>query len=152
MALPVYLKFLSLFLSASVQGTQDTSTGLTVQTQQGPVEGTHVVPSVRQFVGIPFATAKRWQAPQLPPTRQGVFQATKFGDGCFQNLAPANFQYLKLNGNDGTNVPSSEDCLNINIWSPSTNRKQKTAVLLWIYGGGFVFGTVSPNLHAAKKH
>ena len=51
--------------------------------------------------------------------------------------------YLTLNGNGGTDVPSSEDCLAINIWAPSKDRKQDTAVLIWIHGGGFVFGTVS---------
>ncbi|KAF9478107.1 carboxylesterase, partial [Pholiota conissans] len=135
------LKVLSLLRDCtSAQSIQDTS-GLTVQTQQGAVAGTHPVPSVRQFVGIPFASAKRWQAPQLPLTRKTVFQATKFSKGCLQNLAPVNFEYLKLNGNDGTDVPSGEDCLSVNIWSPSVGRKQKTAVLLWIYGGGFVLGT-----------
>lgn len=127
-------------LSASVQVVQ--GAGLTVSTQQGSVSGTQILPTVRQFLGIPFATAQRWQRPQLPPKRRGVFQATKFADGCLQNLAPANAEYLKLNGNGGLDVPSGENCLAVNIWTPSTNRKQKTAVLVWIYGGGFVFGTV----------
>ena len=40
--------------------------GLIVLTQQGAVAGTQVLPTVRQFLGIPFATAQRWEAPQLP--------------------------------------------------------------------------------------
>ncbi|KIJ50898.1 hypothetical protein M422DRAFT_158875, partial [Sphaerobolus stellatus SS14] len=38
-------------------------------------------------------------------------------------------------------VPESEACLSLNIWAPSTNRKQSTAVMIWIYGGAFTFGT-----------
>jgi len=38
-------------------------------------------------------------------------------------------------------VTESENCLSINIWAPSIKRKQNVAVLFWIYGGGFVFGT-----------
>uniref|UniRef100_A0A8H7Y880 Carboxylic ester hydrolase n=1 Tax=Psilocybe cubensis TaxID=181762 RepID=A0A8H7Y880_PSICU len=115
--------------------------GLTVQTQQGPVVGTLVVPTVRQFLGIPYATADRWKPPHLPAVRKGVFQATKFGDSCIQELSPPNVEFLKLAGGLGINVTSSEDCMSVNIWAPSVERKQKTSVMIWIYGGGFVFGT-----------
>ncbi|KAF8161401.1 Alpha/Beta hydrolase protein [Crassisporium funariophilum] len=114
--------------------------GLTVHTQQGDVSGTLVVPTVRQFLGIPYATAKRWQAPQLPTVRKTNFKATAFGDTCVQELSVPNLEFLKLTGGMGINNTESENCLSVNIWSPSVKRKQGTAVLLWIYGGGFVFG------------
>lgn len=138
--LNVLLRLTTFTAAQSIQGS---GPGLAVTTQQGVVIGTLILPSVRQFLGIPFAAAQRWQAPTLPPVRSGPFQATKFANGCLQNLVPANAEYLRLNGNGGLNVPSGEDCLAVNIWAPSTNRKQNTAVLVWIYGGGFVFGTVS---------
>ncbi|KJA28806.1 hypothetical protein HYPSUDRAFT_61648 [Hypholoma sublateritium FD-334 SS-4] len=115
--------------------------GLTVLTQQGAVAGTQVLPTVRQFLGIPFATAQRWQAPQLPPLRGNTLQAINFSDGCLQNLSPNNAEYLMLNGNGGINAPAGEDCLFVNIWAPSTKRRQDTAVLIWVYGGTFAFGT-----------
>ncbi|KAF9562982.1 carboxylesterase [Agrocybe pediades] len=117
------------------------SDGLTVSTQQGPVSGTLSSPTVRQFLGIPFATAGRWQAPRLPAVRKSVFKATTFGDSCVQELSPPNVEFLVLAGGLGINTTESEDCLTVNIWSPTVQRKQKTAVLLWIYGGGTVFGT-----------
>lgn len=116
--------------------------GLTVQTQQGPVAGALVVPTVRQFLGVPFASAERWTIPQLPAVRKSVFQATKFGDSCIQELSPGNVEFLNLAGGEGINVTSSEDCMSVNIWAPSVERKQKTSVMIWIYGGGFLFGTV----------
>ena len=119
--------------------------GLTVSTQQGLVFGTFSSPNVRQFLGIPYATAGRWQAPCLPPQRKEVFKATSFGDSCVQELSPANTntEILVLANNLGLGTTESEDCLTINIWSPSVQRKQKTAVLFWIYGGSTVIGTVS---------
>ena len=99
--------------------------------------------NVRQFLGIPYATAGRWTAPKLPPSRVTPFLADRFGDSCIQMNSPANVEFLKLTGGVIGNVTESEDCLSINIWAPSIFRKQNTAVMVWIYGGGFEFGTVS---------
>jgi carboxylesterase type B len=117
--------------------------GLTVTTAQGPVSGTLVLPTVRQFLGIPFATAERWQAPQLPPVHSSVSKATSFGDSCPQGYNAYFLEFITLANAGGVNVSSSENCLSVNIWAPSTDRKQQTAVMIWIYGGGFTFGTVS---------
>ena len=116
--------------------------GLTVLTQQGLVSGTFSSPTVRQFLGVPFARGGRWEAPLLPPVRNQVFKAISFGDSCVQELSPGNAEFLVLAGGLGLNTTESENCLTVNIWSPSIQRKQKTAVLLWIYGGSAVFGTV----------
>ncbi|KAF8576376.1 carboxylesterase [Ramaria rubella] len=115
--------------------------GLTIQTQQGSVEGALVIPGVRRFLGIPYAIANRWEAPQLPPSQSTTFEATNFGDTCVQELNAANLAFLSLSGLEGQQVQESENCLSVNIWAPSSDRKQSTAVMLWIYGGGFLFGT-----------
>jgi carboxylesterase type B len=112
--------------------------GLTVDTAQGNVTGTLVSPTVRRFLGIPYAVANRWEAPQNPPVRTNTFNASNFGDSCPQS-PPAGFS--EILGPVGASS-ESEDCLNINIWAPSVQRTQNTAVMLWIHGGGFQFGTV----------
>ncbi|KAF9047536.1 carboxylesterase [Panaeolus papilionaceus] len=118
------------------------ASGLTVQTQQGPVAGTSSAQGVRQFLGIPFATAARWQAPQKPAQRTKPLQATQFGDTCVQSLNAGNVEFLKLAGGAGLNLTESESCLNVNVWAPTGQRAKKgTAVLVWIYGGGFQFGS-----------
>ncbi|KAF8161402.1 carboxylesterase [Crassisporium funariophilum] len=135
------LLFAATFFSC-VFGLDDAlGNGLLVNTQQGLVSGSLITPTVRQFLGIPFATAKRWEAPAKPPLHLSVFQANNFSDTCVQSLTPGNLEFLVLTGGQGINIPESENCLSVNIWSPSVSRKQKTAVLLWVYGGAFQFGT-----------
>lgn len=126
-------------LSIHVEGQGD---GLTARTQQGNVVGTLVSPTVRQWLGVPYATAERWEAPRNPPLRKSPFRAVNFGDSCVQSLTPASLEFLSLAGLGDQRVNESEDCLTVNIWSPAIGRKQGTAVMLWIYGGGFQFGTV----------
>ncbi|KAF9562984.1 carboxylesterase [Agrocybe pediades] len=115
--------------------------GTLVTTEEGVVAGTLVLPTVRQFLGIPFASAGRWEAPSKPAKRSSILKADKFSDTCLQLKTPGNLEFLKLAGGQGIDIPESENCLTVNIWAPSTSRKQKTAVLLWIYGGAFQFGS-----------
>ena len=112
--------------------------GLTVHTAEGDVVGTLVSPTVRQFLGIPYAVGNRWEPPKNAPARSVPFNASNFGDSCPQSVTPG----IKTLGSAGTNVSESEDCLNLNIWAPTKERKQRTAVMIWIYGGAFQFGTV----------
>ncbi|KIJ29189.1 hypothetical protein M422DRAFT_269456 [Sphaerobolus stellatus SS14] len=131
---------LTLFLVVNVLADGD---GLSILTQQGSVVGTLVLPTVRQFLGIPFATAERFRPPTEPPHHSLPFNATSFGDSCPQLLNQNLFEFWELTGvsKDDLIVPASDDCLSVNIWTPSIKRKQGTAVMIWIYGGGFTMGT-----------
>ncbi|KAF5380486.1 hypothetical protein D9615_004764 [Tricholomella constricta] len=133
----------SLALLAFASAAHARLDGLLVPTRQGRVLGTLVSPTVRQFLGIPYAVANRWEAPTPPPTRTQVFGATNFSDSCLQALNPVSVKFLRLAGARDSDIfiPESENCLTVNIWAPITKRKQRTAVLLWVYGGGFQFGT-----------
>jgi carboxylesterase type B len=138
-------RLLSLFAALNVllALTLAQDPGLTVQTQEGAVSGSLVLPTVRRFLGIPYATANRWQAPASPPSRNATLDATQFGDSCPQRADRSAITLGGLIGSSAAAVSESDDCLTLNIWSPSTSRKQSTAVLLWIYGGAYQFGTVS---------
>lgn len=130
---------------------QTSSNGTTIQTQQGPVAGTLLPTNVRQFLGIPYASAKRWQAPQSPSKHTSTFDATSFGPSCPQSLTPVTNEFLELTGSGGQNAQESEDCLNLNVWVPSLDRPQSTAVMIWIYGGSFAYGTTNFNFYIGEN-
>ncbi|KPV40903.1 carboxylesterase/lipase family protein [Alicyclobacillus ferrooxydans] len=107
---------------------------LIIQTSCGKVQGTFEG-SVAVWKGIPFAKAPvgklRFQAPQPREPWEGVFDATEFGPACVQGPNAMNPK---------EKLPQSEDCLNLNIWSPGADDK-KRPVMVWIHGGSFVFGS-----------
>jgi len=117
--------------------------GPVVHTQAGPVEGT-LENGMAVYKGVPFAQPPvgplRWRAPQLPKPWPGV----KKGD----TYAPACTQVSRANPALGIPaVPTSEDCLYLNIWSPAKSAGDRLPVMVWIYGGGFTGGATSIPLY-----
>ena len=109
-----------------------------VKTRSGVVEGKDDG-RVKTFLGIPYAAPPvgdlRWRAPQPIAKWNGVKRATEFGYHCMQG---------KVFGDMVFHDPgASEDCLSLNIWVPDKHVEPKLAVMVWIYGGGFVAGTTS---------
>ena len=94
---------------------------------------------VRAYLGLPFAAPPlgdlRWKPPQPVTPWQGVRAATSFGPQCLQPGGSPKSVYFEYSGGD---LPSSEDCLTLNVWAP-TDAKD-LPVMVWIYGGGFQVG------------
>jgi para-nitrobenzyl esterase len=110
-----------------------------VRTQSGLVQGI-AEDGATVYKGIPFATLPlgdlRWRPPQPPVAWTGVRAADKFAPACIQ----VSIAYPAL-GMDA--VPTNEDCLYLNVWSPAKSPNDKLAVMVWIYGGGFTIGGTS---------
>ncbi|MEJ0044687.1 MAG: carboxylesterase family protein [Rhizomicrobium sp.] len=108
----------------------------TVVVEQGALSGTGG-DGIDAYKGIPYAAPPvgplRWRAPRPAPHWPGTRDATAFGPICPQHPTEA----LLVRAN----LPQSEDCLTLNVWTPS-QRSGKIPVMVWIPGGGFAQGRV----------
>src|SRR6202165_2128443 len=114
-------------LTAPVVTTTGTYQGLmNFQELPGdPASGVNVFFGIRY--GQPPVGTLRWNPPQAPNPRQGSIVAATIGHTCTQGRAT-----------------DSEDCLFLNIYTPSTaTAKSKLPVFIWIHGGALGNGAGS---------
>jgi para-nitrobenzyl esterase len=100
------------------------------------VRGAHGV----EFRGIPYARAQRFAPPELLAGWAGVRAAVEYGPAAPQPDRPvARFTH-------GPMPPTSEDCLNLNVFSPSLDGDPRP-VMVWLHGGGFAIGHAGASLY-----
>uniref|UniRef100_A0A0B7KAF2 Carboxylesterase type B domain-containing protein n=1 Tax=Bionectria ochroleuca TaxID=29856 RepID=A0A0B7KAF2_BIOOC len=111
----------------------------------GKVTGIEAGLHVTQFLGIKYASVKgRFEESLLFEQSQG--DATRFGPACPQDANALQIEQehliqkaLPLSGDNP--VESETECLNLNITVPrDIPTGTKLPVLVWIHGGGFLFG------------
>ena len=115
--------------------------GPVVETAAGAVRGVNApaagaVPGVQVFKGIPYAAAPvgrlRYASPAPGPRWTGVREAATAGAASIQTLVGAAAWLY-----DGAE-PQSEDCLFLNVWTPSVAGKRP--VMVWLHGGAWRTG------------
>jgi len=83
----------------------------------------------------------RWRAPQ-PLEHLGDFDALEFGPAAPQLVT----KVIPL----GDDVRLSEDCLNLNIWTPrgaAASGSQPKGVMVWLHGGAYMFGSTTQAMY-----
>jgi para-nitrobenzyl esterase len=127
-----------------------------VHTKYGDIRGYNDGP-VKVFKGVAYgastAGAMRWLPPKPPQPWSGVKDATQAGDMSPQRFgAPMAEETAMLQKG-----PMSEDCLNLNVFTPQVGVKSgKRPVMVWFHGGGFAGGsgnaTPYDGRNLAEKH
>ena len=117
-----------------------------VKIENGVVEGLPAAdPRITAFKGIPFAAPPvgdlRWRAPQPAKDWDGVLKAYKFGPIAMQETPGLNPDdiYTKEWHVD-PEIEMSEDCLQLNVWTPANRTDERLPVMVWIYGGALNVG------------
>lgn len=131
------LLFLSFLTLPALSGTARAALLGPVTTDSGSLVGVaSPEPSVTAFKGVPYgastAGAARWRPPRPPTPWHTPRRADHFGAECPQ--VPRN-----MPGRD--DLPQSEDCLFLNVWTPARSPTDHLPVMVWIHGGAYIFGS-----------
>lgn len=99
-----------------------------VTTECGDIRGVHKNGAF-SFKGIPYAApptgVHRWAPPAKPVCGTGVGDATRFRSMCAQ-VRPLSA---------GGKVMGQENCLFLNVWTPTLDGSAGLPVMVWIHGG-----------------
>lgn len=111
-----------------------------VKTPRGYIKGINEK-GIYVFKGIPYAAAPignlRFKPPVPPGPWNDTLSCTHFGPVAAQ-----------FSGNTNT-VKGEEDCLQLNVYTPSLKPRKRMPVLVWVHGGGMTGGSgIGQNGHS----
>lgn len=115
-----------------------------VDTAQGRVRGLSS-DGVHAFKGLRYGAdtgrARRFRAPEPPPTWTGVRDATAYGQYAPQAPSSRLREYADMITFDIQGGGMGEDCLVLNLWTPTLDRNAKKPVIVHVHGGGWYGGS-----------
>ena len=116
------------------------------ETSYGKIRGA-LVEDIKIFKGIPYgqstAGANRFMPPRKPAKWSGMRDAIAYGPSAPQTVAPpGSGAGVQATLSPGATVTGDEDCLVLNVFTPSVS-SGKRPVMVWLHGGGFASGSGS---------
>jgi para-nitrobenzyl esterase len=121
----------------------------TAKTENGLVRGIAAAdPRITAFKGIPFAAPPvgelRWHAPVPAKDWQGVRDCVEFAPISMQTIPGLDKNDIySREWNVDPEIPMSEDCLYLNIWTPAKSADEKLPVYVWYFGGALQVGNTA---------
>jgi para-nitrobenzyl esterase len=118
--------------------------GETVETKAGKIRGT-TQNGVQTFRGVPYGASTAGENRFMPPKNcqpwTNVREAYELGprapqlSSAFHGQVPPEFESMDRD------EPFGEDCLVLNVWTPSVGTGGKRPVMVWLHGGGYTSGS-----------
>ena len=121
----------------------------------GQIRGADTQKGYSYFLNIPYASAERWEQPQVTTAWNGIYDATIPTPCCPQSATfSAKTSPTGLFYGYETVIKQifrySEDCQRLNIWVP--DGAKNAPVLVFIHGGGYLTGGSTSIAYAGDQY
>ncbi len=137
-------------LARAGQSTRAGGPSNIVETTSGRVRGLFFQ-GVNAFRGVPYgastAGANRFLPPRAPQGWTGVRDVNALGLRAPQLSNPRVPEWFVMDRGE----PQGEDCLVLNVFTPSVNDNGRRPVMVWLHGGGFVGGSAGFTVYEGQN-
>jgi para-nitrobenzyl esterase len=139
---------------AFAEATQAGASQSVIETSLGKIRGTRAN-GVSTFKGVPYGASTAGKNRFMPPVKldpwAGVRDALEYGHSAPQTIpgAPgivAGADFMASTSNPA-GIGEGEDCLVLNVWTPSVKDHHQRPVMVWCHGGAFTSGSGSAPLY-----